>query len=224
MKIEDRRVTRPPAGRSKSDEAFAVIEEMIITQKLEPGQIISELGIAERIKQGRTPVREALHRLESAGLVSIMPRLGVIVSEIDVVAQLRMLELRREVERLLARSAAQRANSAQRARFGQLSVEFNEFGQSNDGIEFMRIDRDFNQLVVTAARNEFAEKAMNLMSGLSRRFFYAYSDTLDNLGEAARLHADVARCIQRNDPEAAAAASDRLIDFIEKMTRSVLDI
>ncbi len=223
-KMTDQRTTRAPAGRSKTDEAFAVIEEMVITLQLEPGQIVSELGIAERIGQGRTPVREALHRLEQAGLVSIMPRLGIIVSEIDVVAQLRMLEVRREVERLLARSAAQRASVAQRERFGKLVEEFAASGGTNDAVEFMRVDREFNQLVVSAARNEFAEKAINLMSGLSRRFFYAYSETLKDLDEAARLHVDVARAIQQGDPPAAAEASDRLMDFIERLTRSSLDI
>ena len=88
-----------------TDKAYAQIEEQIVTLQLPPGTVLSELVLADRLGIGRTPIREALHRLSRDGLVNILPRRGVLVSEIDLRSQLRLLEVRRELERLMARAA-----------------------------------------------------------------------------------------------------------------------
>ena len=93
-----------------ADQAYRELEEEITTLRIPPGAILSEAQLSERFGIGRTPVREALQRLAREGLVVIMPRRGVVVSEIDVAAQLRLLEVRRELERLMVRGAAQRAS------------------------------------------------------------------------------------------------------------------
>ena len=73
--------------------------------ELTPGSAVSEAMLSARLGIGRTPIREALQRLARERLVRILPRRGVIVSEIDVKSQLRLLEVRREIERLMARAA-----------------------------------------------------------------------------------------------------------------------
>ena len=80
-----------------------------MTLKLSPGAIVSEKALAERIGIGRTPIREALQRLTRERLVTILPRRGIMVSEINVKSQLRLLEVRRELERLISKRAARRA-------------------------------------------------------------------------------------------------------------------
>ncbi len=80
----------------------------------------------------------------------------MIVSDINVKAQLRLLEVRREVERLVAWSAARRATAEERARFAELARRFESAARTNDDVSFMRVDRDFNELCREAARNEFA--------------------------------------------------------------------
>lgn len=74
--------------QSLADQAYARIEEGIATLQLKPGQIVSENGLAKLLGLGRTPVREALQQLAREGLVIIMPKLGIMVSEIDVRKQL----------------------------------------------------------------------------------------------------------------------------------------
>ena len=91
-----------------TDRAYRLLEEEIVTLALAPGAVVSEAILSNRLGVGRTPIREALQRLAREHLVQILPRRGVIVSEIDVVKQLRLIETRRELERLLARSAARR--------------------------------------------------------------------------------------------------------------------
>ena len=171
---------------------------------------------------GRTPIREALQRLARERLVSILPRRGIVVSEINVKNQLRLLEVRRELERLVARSAARRATDAERTRFRELARNFEKSAKSDDDLTFMRTDREFNTLCSAAAHNEFAAGAMSLMHSLSRRFWYIHYKQAADMPLTAKLHADIARAIADADEERAAQATDKLLDVIEKFTRATV--
>ncbi len=190
--------------------------------ELPPGSAVSEAMLSERLGIGRTPIREALQRLARERLVQILPRRGVIVSDINVKAQLRLLEVRREIERLVAWSAARRATADERARFADLAKAFERAARTNDDVSFLRIDRDFNERCLEAARNEFATTAMQLMASLSRRFWYLHYKQAADMPETAKLHADIARAIAAEDPKAAAKASDALLDNIEAFTRNTV--
>src|SRR5258708_9067329 len=95
-----------PRGRRQSltELAYAHLEELIVTLKLAPGRVVSEGELSVLTGIGRTPIREALQRLARERLVSILPRRGIIVTEINVGSQLKLLEVRRELERLIPRS------------------------------------------------------------------------------------------------------------------------
>ena len=205
-----------------TDKAYAQIEEQIVTLQLPPGTVLSELVLADRLGIGRTPIREALHRLSRDGLVNILPRRGVLVSEIDLRSQLRLLEVRRELERLMARGAAERATEEERAQFAEIAKGMQRASDKQDDISFMRLDQQMNNLISLSARNEFASRSMGLMHGLSRRFWYQHYKEAADLPLCARLHAAVAGAIAERDPDRAAAASDRLIEYIESFARSTL--
>jgi DNA-binding GntR family transcriptional regulator len=205
-----------------TDRAYAEIEELIVTLQLPPGTVLSELVLADRLGIGRTPIREALQRLSRDGLVNILPRRGVLVSDIDLRSQLRLLEVRRELERLMARGAAERITEEERAQFSEIASGMYRASEHEDDISFMRLDQQFNTLVSSAARNEFASRAMGLMHGLSRRFWYQHYKEAADLPLCARLHAAVAEAIANRDPDKAAEASDRLMDYIESFARSTL--
>jgi DNA-binding GntR family transcriptional regulator len=205
-----------------TDRAYRAIEEQIVTLQLPPGAVISEAMLSERLKIGRTPIREAIQRLARERLMVIMPRRGIMVSEVNIQTQLRLLEVRRELERLIARNAARRATAEERAQFASIAAGMEKAGRKNDETVFMRLDREFNLLGLQAARNEFAAGAMVLMQGLSRRFWYIHYKEAADLPLAARLHADIARAIAAADRDTAGAASDRLMDYIEAFTRGTL--
>jgi len=211
-----------PSAQSLTDRAYAELEEMIVTLKLAPGSGVSEAELSNHLGIGRTPIREALQRLARERLVAILPRRGIIVSDINVGRQLRLHEVRRELERLIARTAARRATSAQRARFRELARLFEKSARVNDDITFMRTDREFNLLCSSAAHNEFAAGAMSLMHGLSRRFWYIHYQEAADMPLTAKLHADIARAIAARDEKRAADASDKLLDNIEKFTRDTV--
>jgi DNA-binding GntR family transcriptional regulator len=216
---------RPPSGAADgtlTERAYRVLEEEIVTLALAPGEVVSEALLSDRLGIGRTPVREALQRLARERLVRIMPRRGIVVSGVDVREQLRLLEVRREVERLMARTAARRADAAQRGRLRAVADSMDRAAADGDETAFLRLDRELNLLVVEATRNEFAAAAMALMHGLSRRFWFIHWRQSADLPEAARAHAALARAIAEGRPEPAAAASDRLLDYIEAFTRATV--
>jgi DNA-binding GntR family transcriptional regulator len=210
------------SAESLADAAYRRIEELIVTLQLEPGAVLSEAALTARLGIGRTPVREALQRLAKEGLVVVLPRRGVMVSDINLARHMSLLEMRREVERLIARKAALRATAAERAAFRRLAEGFAAAAAASDDIAFMRHDRDFNALALAACRNDYAARTMALMQGLSRRFWYRhYREALD-LARCARLHHDVAQAIAEGNEAAAAAASDALIDYIEAFARATI--
>lgn len=205
-----------------ADEAYLRLEELIVTLKLEPGRVVSEQELGDLLGIGRTPIREALHRLATQSLIRALPRLGVVISDIDVKGQLRLLEVRRELERLLCRSAARRASPAERAGFQQLEQAFQACARSEDAERFMYEDRRFNELCLQAARNEFAASALGMINSLSRRFWFLHYRQAADLPLTAQLHAAVAAAIAQGQPDAAAQASDRLLDAIEQFTRATV--
>ena len=206
-----------------TDKAYRALEEEIVTLRIPPGTVVSEAILSRRLGVGRTPVREALQRLAREWLVVILPRRGVVVSAIDPVRQLRLLEVRLEIERLLARSAARRAVAAQRVQFRAIADGMDAAAEEEDDIAFMRLDREFNLLVLEAAGNEFAASAMSLMNGLSRRFWYMHYRQEADLKLAARLHAAIARGIADGDQDAAGQASDGLVAYIQAIARAIIE-
>lgn len=203
-----------------TDLAYVRLEEMIATLLLAPGEFLSEQALAETVGLGRTPIREALQRLAREGMVTILPRRGVLVVPIDGREQLLVLEVRREIERLLSRSAAERATAEERGSFSAIADGLDRAGQTQDPLEFMRLDREMNLLMLEAAHNPFAARAMQLFAGLSRRYWYQHHRDAGDLALCARLHAAQARQIAAADASGAADASDALMDYVAAYTKA----
>jgi DNA-binding GntR family transcriptional regulator len=222
MPSATRRSTSPLREPSLTDAAYLQLEELIVTLQLPPGSAVSEAQLSERLGIGRTPIREALQRLVREHLVLAIPQRGYLVSHIDVRLQLRLLETRREVERLIARNAARRSTLEEQQRFAELASVFGRAAERNDATAFIRADREFNGLCLQASRNEFAAGAMQLMNGLARRFWYMHWRQAADLPVTARAHAELARAISLRDETAAARALDALLDGIEAFTRATV--
>jgi DNA-binding GntR family transcriptional regulator len=211
------------AVETMTDRVYKQIEELIVTLQLPPGTMLSEQALAQNLAFGRTPIREALQRLAREGLVTILARRGILVSEINLRTQLRLLEVRRELERLMARTACGRASQAEREEFAEIAEGMRQASEKADGIAFMRLDSEFNLLISRAAQNEFASRSMGLMHGLSRRFWYQHYKEVADLPRAAQLHAAVAQAIVERNCDEAGRASDRLLDYIEDFARKTLN-
>lgn len=212
------------SGATLTDEAYRRLEEMIVTLELTPGGVVSEAILSHRLGIGTTPIREALQRLAREYLVQILPRRGVVVTEIDVRRQLQVLETRRELDRLIARAAARRSSAAERDAIGDLAGQMESAALGNDSRGFLRLDGELNQMVASAARNDIASKTVATLHAVSRRFWFFHQEAYADLAETARLHAAVARTIGHGDEAAAGAASDRLIDHLAEFANATLQV
>lgn len=209
-------------GKTRLTElAYRRLEELIVTLKLPPGSAVSEGELCTLLSIGRTPVREALQRLAREHLVKIIPNRGVLVSPIDVGEQLKVLELRRETERLIARLAALRATPAERTRLTGMAAEMVQAAAAGDEIGFFRLDNEFNRLMAKATQNRFVASAIDLTHALSRRFWFLHR--IVDMPFVARLHADIARATAAGDAPGAMRACDALMDYLEAFTRSTID-
>lgn len=211
------------APQSLTDRAYAALEERIVTLVLAPGSVLSESALAASLGIGRTPIREALQRLARESLVVIMPRRGVMVSEINVRDQLEVLKVRRVLECLMAELAASRASPAERTRLAEIAASMRIAADQDDDVGFMRLDRELNLLIAQSCHNRYARRAMGLLQGLIRRFWYVHYKEVLDLPLCARLHADEASAIAAGDPETARQATIALLDYTETFTRAALD-
>jgi len=207
-----------------TERAYRALEEQIVTLRLKPSQVLSEQMLSATFDIGRTPIREALQRLAREGLVAILPRKGILVSDINPRNQLLVLEVRRELERLLSRAGAERATKDQREQLLEIARGMDRASKGNDDIAFMRLDRELNHLVIEAAHNDYAARSMKLLQGLSRRFWYMHYREAADLPLCARLHANQARAIAHGNGDAAARASDKLMDYVENFTRRTVSV
>ncbi|MCC6008970.1 MAG: GntR family transcriptional regulator [Rhodobacteraceae bacterium] len=223
MSSDDMIGSRRASSRNPTiaERAYGRIEELIVTLDLPPGALITETVLMERTGFGRTPIREALLRLAEDGLIRILPRRGIVITDVDIRSQLLLLELRREVERLIARRAAIRSGTAQRRRFREMSAEMRRARDADDYLAFLRVDSDFNRFSAECCGNPYAMKTIGSIHALSRRFWSLHAGPED-LGAAAPLHATLMDAIAEGDETAAAEASDRLMDYVEAFTRSTL--
>jgi DNA-binding GntR family transcriptional regulator len=202
--------------RTQAEEAYAAIEAMIVTLELAPRTRISEKTLSQKLDIGRTPVREALQRLAYERLIHILPRAGVIVSDVDLSAQFKLTEVRRVLERILAGRAARLVTPPVAQTFLELAERFGEVASKDDGELFVEVDGRFNALVYETAQNHFASDAMLPLQSQTRRFWYLYFRRFGDLPRVCALHADIARAIGAQDEEAAVAASDALVDYVEE--------
>lgn len=208
------------ATETLTDRAYRMLEEQIVTLQLKPGELLSEAALTNKLGIGRTPIREALQRLAREDLVVIMPRRGVMVSDINVSRQLLLVETRRALETVIMCNAARRATARERQAFAELADDFGRSAEDNDPVAFMRHDQRINELSVQVCRNPYAARMAAMIQGLSRRFWYRYFEETMDLPRCARLHQAEARAIANGDPEAAAAAVDALMDYTEEFTRA----
>ncbi len=209
----------PGAAPTLTEEAYARLEEMIVTLDLAPGSVVSEAILGRILGIGTTPVREALQRLAREHLVQILPRRGVVVTGVDLHHQLHVLETRRELDRLIARAAARRARPAERAALARLATDMIDAARSGDLRGFLRLDGQLNQALALAARNPVAAASVASLHAVARRFWFYHHRAEEELAETATLHAAVANAVAEGREADAAEASDRLIGQMIRLAR-----
>lgn len=204
------------------DEAFRDLERMIVNGELEPGRWVSETDLVEVSGHTRAPIRSAIQRLSDEGLLRIVARRGAQVCPIDHTEQFRSLELRRVVERLVARSAAERATMAQKVELMEIAKGFSNVSETGDQSEMTELDARSFAVLIGAADNQFAARSLTSVKGLSRRFWVLNQERYGDIKRMAKAHADLADAVGRGDADLAEEAVDALIDYVEEFTLAVV--
>lgn len=205
------------------DRIYSSLEARIVTLDLPPGALLSEVAIAREFGVSRTPVGEALQRLAREGLVTVLPRRGIVVTEISVADQLRLLEFRREITNFIARVGAKRADADERDALRRVANAFVTAAANDDEEALLAADKEFHDLFAACAHNNYVATAMGPLDSLSRRFFQVHRPGNGNALEPARLHANIATAIADGDPRAAEQASNAMADYLDDFARSTLD-
>lgn len=216
--------THRPAPGTKmraADLAYDALESMIVTLKLKPGTPVVEAELVELTGLGRTPLREALMRMSSNGLIYQMPRRGLIISDIEGAEHVSLIETRRVLERLIVASAARRANPQHRKDVVESAEKMLIAAKRNDLDEYMAADQALDHIIHEACRNPSAVAAVIPLIVKCRRFWYAFQHEGD-IEEGARCHMLVAKAIAKGNEEQAVKAADGLMDYLEAFARKVI--
>lgn len=204
------------------DEAFRDLERMIVNGILEPGKWVSETDLIEASGHTRAPIRYAIQKLADEGLLRIVPRRGAQICPIDHTEQFRSLELRRVVESLVAKSAAKRATPKQRAALLELAARFAKAAETGEQDAMTELDAKCFNLVVEAADNRFAARALTSVKGLSRRFWVLHQAQYGDIKKMAAAHSKIALAIGNGAEDDAVQAVGELINYVEKFTLEVV--
>ena len=208
--------------RRAADVAYDAIETMISTLQLEPGSPVVEAELADRTGLGRTPVREALLRMVSIGLIVQQPRRGLLVSNIDLADHLDVIQTRRVLESLVAACSARRATAKQRKDIVLCAEKMVKAAARANLNEYMRADHDLDQVNHQASHNHSAVKCVVPLIVQCRRFWYAYQHD-GEITEGARAHMELAEGIATGNESAAVAGANQLMDYLEQFARRVID-
>ena len=210
------------APDTQKEIAYHRLEEKIVLLEFSPGVVVTEKDLADSIGLGRTPVREAIQQLAMAGLLTVLPRRGIKVSDLDACSVLRLLEVNRGLDALVARSAAMRATAEQRLEFSRLAEDFDDIADRNDIAGQIRVDGEFNNLCMLAMGNEHANKMRRLLQPMLRRFWFAHIKNAGDTRMPSRMHGQAARAVAEGNEDKAVDAFTRIIDYDRSFVQSII--
>jgi DNA-binding GntR family transcriptional regulator len=197
---------RAPRKSSLADMAFEAIKEKILKLYFLPGQYLNEGALCALLNMGRTPVHQALQRLQHEGLVEVMPRKGVIVQPGSISEILKILDSRATVEAELARNAAERAAPKDAEELKALARAGATNGKTSELDSFIGADRAFHRKFAELAENPVLSDFARSLHERSIRYWYLHLwQTLDDKA-TIKQHTAIADAIARRDADAAAEA------------------
>ncbi len=196
--------------------AYHALERMIVTLELPPGSFVTEGALIDRLGLGRTPVREAIQRLAWEGLLEVRPRAGIAVAPLHAGDWLRVIDARRGVEMVLARSAARFVTREAADRFHDAALSMQKAVLAGDVFAFLAADKAMDEALALAADNIFAARVAAPLQTHSRRFWFRYR-AQTGLADSAAHHVALIQSILDGDEDAAAANADRLMDLLRAL-------
>lgn len=175
------------------DVVFQNLRRAILKGELEPGERLMEIHLAKRLGVSRTPIREAIRKLELEGLVVMIPRRGAVVASITEKDMRDVLEVRRTLEMMAVEVACDRISSSELERLKEAAGEFEKSRDSGDIVQVAQADMAFHEIIYSATGNL---RLVNILSNLREQMYRYRMEYLKDTSGYDRLHAEHVRIYQ----------------------------
>lgn len=214
--------TRASVNGTNADTAYEVIRDRLVMLDIRPGDPINDDRLAAELGFGRTPVREALKRLERDRLVIAYPRRGTFATGVDMTDLADISEIRRQLEPTAAARAARTASQEIRDRLAALADQVAGFGDTEDPRELLRKDIQVHREIYRAAGNPHLEDILVSLDSHATRIWCLFLDRLPHVADHVREHAELLKAIVDGDAETASALTLAHVVGFEQAIRTLL--
>jgi DNA-binding GntR family transcriptional regulator len=196
---------------SQSRLAYLRLESLIVTLELAPGSMVTEKQLIAHAGLGRTPVREAIQKLEWQGLIAVRPRAGLQITALNPAYPAMIYEARRQLEPLAARLMAGHIDSEARDALITCARDMTECSVTGDKVGFLNADKLFDEILERCCPNPFVTQALSALQTHARRYWFHAADD-KSLDISVNLHVKIIRALLTGDANAAETAMGDLID------------
>ena len=203
------------------DVVFNTIRQAILRGELKPGERLMEIQLANKLGVSRTPIREAIRKLELEGLVLMIPRKGAEVAEITEKSLRDVLEVRRALEELSVQLACEKITKEEIRELERVAKEFQQVVKSSDITEIAEVDVRFHDIIYTATDNQ---KLIQLLNNLREQMYRYRVEYLKRDGVFPQLiaeHEAIIRHIENNEKE---KATEVMCRHIDNQVEAVIDV
>lgn len=198
------------------DVVFNTLRRAILTGELKPGERLMEIHLANRLGVSRTPIREAIRKLELEGLVTMIPRRGAEVAQITEKSLQDVLEVRRALDALCAELACDRITDEGKAALKKACDGFAAATKAGEIVDIAAADVALHDIIVQATGNQRLISLINNLSEQMYRYRFEYIKDESGHENLVSEHRMIYESIMRGDKEGAAAAARLHIDNQEK--------
>ncbi len=199
---------------------FQTLRKAILTGKLSPGERLTEIRLGNLLGTSRTPIREAIRKLELEGLVTIIPGSGARVAQITEEELQEVMEIRLALDALCARLASRRITDEERERLMAANVTFKEAVAKGDQIAITEADVDFHDVILSAAKNLKLSSILERLADNLYRYRFEYIRDEHRYDRLIREHDSLVQAILAGDEETAAKSA---IIHVENQRESILE-
>jgi len=182
---------------------FNTLREAIIVGELKPGERLMEVQLAEKMGVSRTPVREAIRKLELEGLVEMLPRKGARVANLSEKDIMDVLEVRSTLDGLASSLSAMRITDDEIKELKHILAQFITCIEKNNLQGSIKKDVEFHDVIYCSSRNDKLIQISNNLREQVQRYRVIYMKDYSSSKELVKEHTEICDAIARRDPEAA---------------------
>ncbi|MFG6495355.1 GntR family transcriptional regulator [Fictibacillus sp. UD] len=182
------------------ERAYRYLKDMILDGEYKAGDRLVERELAEKLSISRTPIREALFRLESQGFVKTVPRKGVVVERISEEEVIEVFTILSSLEVLASKLAAQKMSEETQAEFDKMIEKLQDLeGKTEE--EISQLHMETNKIIHTAAKSPKLHEILSGLTDYIRIFANSSYETPGRKEESMREHLEIMKAVRNKEVE-----------------------